>query len=131
MARKRKDATEPKIKLAHPDRSGPAPSEKTLLKWAEERNLFEEAKRREAAAAARTQKKNKDTPDAASQSNEDENEENVLTPGQERVAESLLWTATLAILHFTLDVLVYQQYAQEIRWDRIITRTAQAFAGMC
>ncbi|PKS13332.1 hypothetical protein jhhlp_000103 [Lomentospora prolificans] len=123
MARKRKDANEPKIKLAQPDRSGPDPNEKTLYKWAEERNLFEEAKRREAAAKTAAAKKDGSNTSAAS-----EEDENVMSPGEERVAEAVLWTVTIAMLHFTLDTLVQHQYAQEINWRAIGIRTAQAFA---
>ncbi|CAI4219022.1 unnamed protein product [Parascedosporium putredinis] len=119
MARKRKDVNDPKIKLAQPDRSGPDPTEKTLYQWAEERNLFEEAQRREAAVkkAAKKDGKAKDGKAKAAGGGD----------GEERVAEAVLWTATIAMLHFTLDTLVQHQYAQELDWRRITIRTAQAF----
>lgn len=135
MARKRKDVNEPKIKLAQPDRSGPDPTEKTLYQWAEERNLFEEAQRREAAVkkAAKKNGKAKATGgggDGGGEGKEgEENDENIMTPGEERVAEAVLWTVTIAMLHFTLDTLVQHQYAQELDWRRITIRTVQAFVG--
>ncbi|KAH8167739.1 hypothetical protein CIB48_g521 [Xylaria polymorpha] len=41
--------------------------------------------------------------------------------------EALLWTVSLAMLHFTLDVLVQHQYAMEVSWPQIITRALVAF----
>lgn len=37
---------------------------------------------------------------------------------------AIFWSITLAMIHFTLDVLVYNQYAQEILWTPIFQRTA-------
>ncbi|SPO03084.1 uncharacterized protein DNG_05765 [Cephalotrichum gorgonifer] len=133
MARKRKDPTE--IKLAHPDRSGP--TEATLLDWAQERDLFAEAKRRERALRREKKKKEEEKaggaarrrkPGEESSSDEDEEEdEATFTPGQERVLDALLWTGTLASVHFTLDVLVQHQYASDIEWNRVVLRSGQAF----
>ncbi|MCJ1401612.1 hypothetical protein MMC11_004828 [Xylographa trunciseda] len=50
-------------------------------------------------------------------------EENLIGP----VGEALFYTITLTMLHFTLDVLVHQQYRQEIGWNMIVQRTAITF----
>ncbi|XXH04390.1 hypothetical protein Hte_010804 [Hypoxylon texense] len=101
------------IKLAHPDRTG-VPTEDTLLKLAQDRNLFEQAERR----------KGKIEEDDSS----DEDDEVLISPTADRIMEAILWSASLSMLHFTLDVLVQHQYAITIIWPQIIIRTMQAFA---
>jgi hypothetical protein len=44
-------------------------------------------------------------------------------------AEAALWSLSLAMLHFTLDVLVQHQYAQEVSWSASATAAGHAFAG--
>ncbi|KAH8672549.1 hypothetical protein BGZ60DRAFT_373997 [Tricladium varicosporioides] len=103
MARngKEKSQKEPrKLKLKQPDRSGP--SEATLLDMAQKRGLF----------------------DIQQKGDETKVDEDPLVG---RVGESMLWSTSLTMLHFTLDVLVSNQYAQEIEWGAIIRRAAQAF----
>lgn len=39
------------------------------------------------------------------------------------VEDAIIWTICLSMLHFTLDVLVYNQYAQSIAWPAIFKRT--------
>jgi hypothetical protein len=103
MARQRKEK-EVKIKLKQPDRSGPDPSKETLLALAERQGLLK-------------------VPEIGDESEEeDENE-----PPTGRLADSILWSISLTMLHFTLDVLVTHQYAVEISWPIIVTRAAQAF----
>lgn len=97
---KRKDA---KIKLAQPDRSGPDPSQETLLEIAEKRGLLKAQQ--------------------AAEEGLDESGE----PLVGRLGESLLWSISLTMLHFTLDVLVANQYAVAINWPALVARTAQAF----
>jgi hypothetical protein len=41
----------------------------------------------------------------------------------------MLWTATLAMLHFTFDILVQKQYGERVEWPVIMKKTAQAYAG--
>ncbi|KAI0834468.1 hypothetical protein F5Y06DRAFT_155153 [Hypoxylon sp. FL0890] len=106
--KERKAANE--IKLAQPDRTA-APSEETLLKLAEDRNLFEEAERQK-----RKQAKDKDE------------DEVLLSPTADRIMDAILWSMSLAMLHFTLDVLVQHQYAISIIWPQIIIRTVRACA---
>jgi hypothetical protein len=100
MGRNKKDA---KIKLARPDRSGPDPSQETLLEIAEKRGLL---KAQQAAE------------DGLDESGE---------PLVGRLGESILWSISLTMLHFTLDVLVAHQYAVEVKWPALISRGAQAF----
>ena len=129
MPRKRKDPKD--IPLAQPDRSGP--TDKTLFQWAEERELFaqaEQQQRAKGAPEAGKPTKKKAGSNGGKTKEEDEDDEPVFTPGQERVLEALLWAATLSTVHFMLDVLVQNQYAMEIRFDRVILRTAQAFLGI-
>jgi hypothetical protein len=100
MAGKGKDNKNAKIKLKQPDRSGPDPSQATLFDIAEKRGLLKE---------------------------EDAAEEEVLVG---RLGESILWSFSITMLHFTLDVLVTHQYAQAISWTAIWMRAVQAFPGM-
>lgn len=106
MARQRKEKNTG-IRLKHPDRSGPDPSQETLLDIAAKRGLLNIPEGEEAG-----------NPNGL-----DENGE----PLVGRVGESVLWSISLTMLHFTLDVLVAHQYAVEIRWPDILSRTAQAF----
>lgn len=142
MARKRKDPTE--IKLAHPSRA--EPTEKTLLQWAEERDLFAQARQRErgkgpsaADADAKTTGAGKkarrwdaktgvEVKEGEGEESEGEDED-VFTPGQERVFEAILWSFTISTVHFMLDVLVQNQYAIDIKWSSVVVRTGQAFLG--
>ncbi|KAI1755329.1 hypothetical protein F4782DRAFT_527384 [Xylaria castorea] len=99
------------VKLAQPDRS--APSEETLLNLAQERNLFEQADQHPANRRK------------TGGHGDDDDEE--LSPTADKIMDALLWTVSLAMLHFTLDVLVQHQYAMEISWPQIITRALVAF----
>ena len=104
MPRQRKEK-EPKIKLKQPDRSGPDPSAETLLAIAEQRGLLKIPQE------------------------EDEFRENEDEPPTGRLADSILWSISLTMLHFTLDVLVSHQYAVAISWPVMFKRAAQAFPG--
>ncbi|RYP48343.1 hypothetical protein DL768_005762 [Monosporascus sp. mg162] len=112
MVRTRKERkAENTIKLQQPDRSGPTGA--TLLEIAQERKLFEEADRKQ---GKRRSKEDDDDEDAA------------IPPTVDRIMDAILWTTSLAMLHFAFDVLVQRQYAMEISWPQIATRTVQAFA---
>jgi hypothetical protein len=104
-AKERKDA---KFKLKQPNRSGPDPSQQTLLDLAEQRGLL------------------KTQPGQKAEGEELEDDE----PLVGRLGESILWSMSLTMLHFTLDVLVSHQYAVEIEWPAIMKKTAQAFPGI-
>lgn len=113
-ARQRKDKTgNGGIKLAHPDRSGP--TEDTLLQFAQQRNLFDQADQDP------RNKKNRTL------STEDEADEPLMSPTGERIMETVLWTVSLAMVHFTFDFLVQHQYGMSIDLGAIAKRTVQAF----
>ncbi|KAI1277560.1 hypothetical protein F5Y07DRAFT_78925 [Xylaria sp. FL0933] len=113
--KERKAAAE--IKLTQPDRS--APSDKTLLDIAQELDLFEQADRH--PANRHRQKKSYTNRD-----DDDDDELDGLSPTAERALETMLWSVSLAMLHFTLDVLVQHQYAMEISWPQIVSRALVA-----
>jgi len=101
MAKQRKEK-ETKIKLKQPDRSGPDPSRQTLLDLAEQRGLLSIPENRV-------------------------NDEELEEPLVGRLGESILWSISLTMLHFTLDVLVTHQYAVAIKWPDLIRRLGTAF----
>ncbi|GAB0136577.1 hypothetical protein EsDP_00004874 [Epichloe bromicola] len=105
------------IKLRQPDRSGP--SKKTLLDIADEHDhLFRQAAEREKEIAEQ---------DGTADSKHDDGQVPVLSAGAERVLEAALWTVIIAMLHFTFDVLVQNQYGREIDWSSVFIRTARAW----
>ena len=124
MARSRKDpkAKEPRkakdIKLKQPDRSGP--TEQTLLDLAHQRDLFAQADERTRA--------NKLARNGADP-NDEVDDGPVLSPGAERFLEAVLYTVTMAMMHFTFDVLVQHQYGREVEWSSVWIRTGRAWAG--
>ncbi|KAK0934862.1 hypothetical protein LTR29_013576 [Friedmanniomyces endolithicus] len=103
----------PKLKLAQPDRS--KPKEKTLL------DLYEERK-------ALLDQGQPFDPKYADGLVRDEGG-NILEAGLGDdepigpVGQAVFWAAALGMLHFTFDVLVYNQYRQEIEWPPIFKRT--------
>jgi len=104
MARRKnqKDASSAaSIPLTQPDRTGPDPSRETLLGIAEKSGLLND----EGQAAA-------------------EGDEELVFG---RAFEALLWSISLTMVHFTLDVLVYHQYAVALKWPVVISRSLQAF----
>jgi hypothetical protein len=126
------------IVLEQPDRSGPRVGDKTLYEIADERRLMQMADERMAAnrasKAAAAQKASQDTNFTVSTSDEDgedgeDGDVPRLSPTAERALEAALWTASLATLHFTFDVLVQHQYGIDINWTRIGQRTVRAWAG--
>lgn len=116
MARQRrqKDVSSSDIPLAHPDKSGPDPSRQTLLNLAAERGLLD----------AETQNRKTGKLPAGVVPLRDEQ------PLIGRFGEAVLWSSSLAMLHFTLDVLTQHQYAEVLSWPRVITQSLQAFGGM-
>ena len=105
--------SEPKLKMAQPDRSGP--KSKTLL------DLYEEKKSLLEHGQPFDTKPN----DSLAM---DEGG-NILEAGLGDdepigpVGNAVFWSVSLAMFHFTLDVLVYNQYRQEIEWWPISQRT--------
>ncbi|RDL39771.1 uncharacterized protein BP5553_04111 [Venustampulla echinocandica] len=93
MARNRKEK-DVKLKLKQPDRSGPDPSQETLLDMAQKRGLLD------------IPQGNVKGGSGAGEANEE--------PLIGRLGESMLWSTSLTMVHFTLDVMVAHQYAVEI-----------------
>ncbi|KAJ1337414.1 hypothetical protein MN608_00266 [Microdochium nivale] len=114
LTRKGKKATSSNYKLALPDTSGP--TEKTLLDLAQERDLFAQADKRQAKLARGTDDSDGDDSD---------DEDSQLPNSVDRFMEALLWSISLTMLHFSLDVLVHQQYALEFSWPDIIMRSVK------
>lgn len=107
MARNRREK-DAMIKLAKPDRSGPDPSQQTLLDLAEQRGLLKDPQ---------------ETMDEVMVGGNGE-------PLIGRLGESIFWSSSLTMLHFTLDVLVSHQYAVAVEWPVIFRRAGQAFPSM-
>ncbi len=105
-----KGVSAPKIPLQQPDRSRPDISQETLFEIAEKRGLLTE------------------TTGASIQTNTGLAEES-RDAQVGRFGEAVLWGISLAMLHFTFDVLVQHQYAVEISWRKIFTTSLQAFGG--
>ncbi|PHH60256.1 hypothetical protein CDD81_1915 [Ophiocordyceps australis] len=74
-------------------------SQKTLLQLADERRRFAQLQRPPQASPSRA----------------------------DRILDALVWTATLAMLHFTFDLLVQHQYATDISWPLVCLRAARAW----
>jgi len=95
--------------MRQPDRSGP--KGKTLFELAEERQAL----------------LNKGRPfdDKHADGQVRDEDGNVLDDSAPigPVGDAIFFTLTLAMLHFTLDVLVYHQYAQAVEWPPIFKRT--------
>ncbi|CZT10785.1 uncharacterized protein RAG0_15148 [Rhynchosporium agropyri] len=111
MARHRTPKTPKPIPLVQPDRSGP--SSATLLEIAEQRGLLKtyDGQPDRSSLGSRVQFPPKDAEALVG-----------------RLGESVLWSISLTMLHFTLDVLISHQYgADSIVWRDICWRTVQAF----
>ncbi|CAK7275532.1 hypothetical protein SEPCBS57363_006741 [Sporothrix epigloea] len=120
------------IRLVQPDRT--APSGKTLLDFASGQNLFEQADARQRQLDKERGVPLKEPIDDDEGEEDDDNDEDsdkdnaAISPRVERIFDTLLWCVSIAIMHFTLDVLVQNQYAIEIEWPDIVRRSLQALA---
>jgi hypothetical protein len=114
MARRRsqKELSSSTIALKQPDRSGPDPSRETLLEIAHKRGLLKDGA-------------NSSLGHGKASIELDE----MSDPPIGRLGEAILWSISLAMLHFTFDVLAQNQYAVEISWPSITTKSLQAFVG--
>lgn len=117
LTRKEKKATNPHYKLVLPDKSGP--TEKTLLDLAKERDLFAQADKRQAKLAR------------GADDSDDDDDDDELPNSVDRFMEALLWSISLTMLHFSLDILVHRQYALEFSWPDIIMRSVKVVFGTC
>lgn len=89
--------------LKHPDRAGP--KGKTLFELADERQRELDADKPKSTLVAAQEALNE--PVGA-------------------VGDAILYAISMTALHFTLDVIVYNQYREAIVWDEICTRAATA-----
>jgi hypothetical protein len=94
--------------LKHPDRSGP--KGKTLFELAEERQKELD----KAAGRVRVED--------VSSSTSAEDEDAAIGP----LGDALLYSTSMGALHFTLDVIVYSQYREDIVWSEILKRAGTA-----
>lgn len=117
-----------KIKLRQPDRSGP--SEKTLLEIAQERGLFAQADQKEKENEDASRKRGLPKTATRVRVRQEDDDDEALSPTAERVLETMLWTVSLAMLHFTLDVLVQHQFSMDqVQWPQVCIRAVQALMG--
>ena len=107
-------STSSAIPLSQPDRSGP--SEKTLFQLASERGLLNPDTHRAKSGAL---------PKNAVPIRKPVPDEDL-----SRLGNSVLWSTSMAMLHFTFDVLTSHQYAETIVWADLFVRAAQAFISM-
>ncbi|EPE04015.1 hypothetical protein F503_04863 [Ophiostoma piceae UAMH 11346] len=121
------------IRLQQPDRSGP--KGKTLLQFADDRSLFDRADERQRQLNRERglpedtgiiKKKAKPEDDSDSESDDEDDDGPAVSPRAERILDTLLWCISLATLHFTLDVLVQNQYAVSLEWPVVIWRALLA-----
>ncbi|CAK7272644.1 hypothetical protein SEPCBS119000_005234 [Sporothrix epigloea] len=118
------------IRLMQPDRA--APSGKTLLDFASGQNLFDQADARqrqldkERSRPLRKIDAEEEEEEEEDDDDDDDDDEAVMSPRVERLFDTALWCVSIAIMHFTLDVLVQNQYAIEIEWPVIVRRSLQA-----
>ena len=111
--------SQPKIKLAQPDRS--TPKTKTLLDLYEERKTL--LSKGQPFSPIHTDGNTRDESGnilEAGLTGPDDNDEPIGPLGQ-----AIFWSVCLAMFHFTLDVLTYNQYRQSIEWAPIFTRTGK------
>lgn len=107
----------PKFKMAQPDRSGP--KSKTLLDlYEEKKSLLEHGQ----------------PFDAKHEDGQVRDEGgNILEAGLGDdepigpIGNAIFYAVSLSMVHFTLDVLVYNQYRQDIEWGDIFKRTLTVF----
>lgn len=129
MARQRKEPRKAKdIKLRQPDRS--APTEKTLLQLAEDRNLFDLADKHQRRNKAKDGHDEEEEDDGSEDDvAEDQSGDDVLSSSADRLMDTLLYSVCLAMLHFTLDFLVQHQYAMKMDYGQITLRAIQSLVG--
>ncbi|KAI9827772.1 MAG: hypothetical protein M1832_004261 [Thelocarpon impressellum] len=96
------------VPLSHPDRSAPRDGKaKTLYDL----------------AAEREQLLSNGTPFSVADGKDDEDDDEPLGP----LAACFFLAVSLTMFHFTLDVLVHNQYRQSIEWGMIAPRTLKTF----
>jgi len=108
----------PKIKMRQPDRSGP--KTKTLLDlYEEKKSLLHHGQPFSPDPANKVSTDESGSLLNAGLHHENDEEDEPIGP----LGEAVFWSLALGMLHFTLDVLVYSQYRQEIEWTPIFSRS--------
>jgi hypothetical protein len=115
------DQTQLNIPLAQPDRSGP--KSKTLYELAAERQA-----ELEASGFYKDDEKRKTGPNGEDNSQFISSAEDDEPIGP--LGDALVYAISLASVHFTLDVLVFNQYRQEIVWNEIWWKTLRMIPGL-
>lgn len=103
------------VPLAYPDPSALDINRETLLDLAEKRGLLAQQKHKVSSSSGQGE-----------DVDEDEEEEAIVG----RFADAFLWSISLMMVHFTLEFIVQHQYAVEISWPDITSKTTKAFPGM-
>ncbi|KAF2126547.1 hypothetical protein P153DRAFT_297801 [Dothidotthia symphoricarpi CBS 119687] len=101
------------ILLQHPDRSGP--KGKTLFELAEERQRELDAQNGRVRPPTVSDTATTTATDAA----------DVVSIGP--LGDAILYSISMAALHFTLDVIVYNQYREALVWNEIVSRAGTAW----
>ncbi|GAB7352509.1 hypothetical protein MBLNU459_g2909t1 [Dothideomycetes sp. NU459] len=107
------------IPMRQPDRSGP--KGKTLYELAEERRAELAAQGQPFSKLHGDGQVRDESGKVLQHHDSDSDSDEPLGP----LGESVFLTISLGMLHFTLDVLVYNQYRQEIEWAAIFARTGR------
>ena len=113
---------EPSIPLSLPNRNRPPSNRPTLMEIAQAR----ERKHQNQIGPQDSNNNNKGTKasyDNGGGGRSSDQDTEVMTIFE----QSIFLAGTLAMLHFTIDVLVHHQYRQEVVWRDIIWRTAMNF----
>jgi hypothetical protein len=114
MARRRaeKGSSTASVPLKQPDRAARDPTKETLLEIARQRGLLKDDISQKSGDVS---------------TSDDYNGAEAIG----RLGEAVLWSISITMLHLTFDVLVQHQYAQQISWGEIISRSLQASCGQC
>jgi len=109
------DQTNAPYKLAQPDRSGP-----------KSKTLYEIAAERQAELEADGFYEKFPAPEREGHDNDFWSDEDPIGP----FGEAIVYGTSLSMLHFTLDVMVFHQYRQEIEWNEIFIKTGKMLPAL-
>jgi hypothetical protein len=115
------DQTDAPYELAQPDRSGP--KGKTLFEIAAERQAELE---KEGFYERNPPPKKAKGEGSYSEFLSDDEDDEPIGP----VGEAFVWGISLAMLHFTFDVMVFHQYRQTIEWGTIFAKTGKMLPAL-
>ena len=108
----------PKLKMSQPDRS--KPKDKTLLDlYEEKKHLLSQGQPFDKGAQQTSMSSDGNILFAGLHNPDSLEDDEPIGP----IGNAIFWALSLSMLHFTFDVLVYNQYRQEIEWWPIFQRT--------